>query len=232
MTMLVRILLASLAMLICCASVASAQEDEDVCGPSISPEESEAQEVQMLVDLNATVAQMSQSMREGGYGNAELKEYLNSMLLLVYRAKARVNRRFDEETGRTNEDFSLLVEPGLIESWPLNPLNDWQPVVVSADITAVGPGDILFELCPPEYTSYEDLQIGLQSFNMYLMGGEGLELDFDEPVIYAENREWARVPYSSLYGISYYSSSRKQYWEIQEWLASEGKPNLLHTRDE
>ncbi|MEZ5339124.1 MAG: hypothetical protein R3F46_12810 [bacterium] len=127
-------------------------------------------------------------------------------------------------------NFSLLVGPGLIESWPLNPLNDWKPLIVSDDITAVGPGDILFELCPPEYTSFEDLQIGMQSFNMYLIGSEGLELDFPEPVIYAENREWALVPYSSIYGLSYYSLSRKKYWETQEWLAREGKPNLLHTR--
>ncbi|MCB1186249.1 hypothetical protein KDL29_03700 [bacterium] len=229
--MLVRLLIVSFAVIACSLSVASAQQDEEVCGPSLTPEEVEAQEVQLIADLNATMVQLTQSMRADEYGNQELKEYLDSMLLLVYRAKARVNHRFDEESGRTNEDFSLLVGPGLIESWPLNPLNDWKPLIVSDDITAVGPGDILFELCPPEYTSFEDLQIGMQSFNMYLIGDESHELDFDAPLIYAENKEWARVPYSSIYGLSYYCSSRKQYWEIQERLASEGKPNLLHTRE-
>ncbi|MCB1220505.1 MAG: hypothetical protein H7A35_14715 [Planctomycetales bacterium] len=228
--MLVRLLIVSFAVIACSLSIALAQQDEDACGSSISSEEAEAREVQQLADLNATVAGLGHRMRAGDYGDEELKAYLDSMLLLVYLAKARVNGGFDEEIGRTNEDLSLLVEPGLIDSWPLNPLNEWQPLVVSTDITQLGPGDIFFEICPPEYTSFEDLRIGLQSFNMYLMGGEGLELEFNDPVIYAENREWARVPYNSLYGISFYSSSRKSYWEIQERLASEGKPNLLHTR--
>ena len=170
-------------------------------------------------------------MQTTEYGDDELKAYLETMMWLVVLAKSHVNGGFDEGIHYTNQDLTRLVEMGVMDSWPLNPLNDWNPLIVSDDITAVGPGDILFELCPEAYISMDDPQLGMQSFNMYLIGGEGLELDFPEPVIYAENREWALVPYSSIYGLSYYSLSRKKYWETQEWLASEGKPNLLHTRD-
>lgn len=80
----------------------------------------------------------------------EIEEYLFNALHLVYNA----NNIYILEHRQHPYDYNVLMS--MTSKWPGNPFNDWEPIRIlhyPGEAGIFSPGDIILQLCPPEYYS-------------------------------------------------------------------------------
>lgn len=76
--------------------------------------------------------------------------YLDTALWVVYYG---MNFYF-KDTGRLPSDLEALAGTEYVPTWPGNPFEGWEPIQVLTIGAGFSPGDVTWQICPPEYYSY------------------------------------------------------------------------------
>ncbi len=166
------------------------------------------------------------AIEESNGGLPEIQRYLYYAMFYVYYGKLKANYNLDGMTLATN-DISTLVDHGFLPDWPLNPLNNWEPMRVLTPGDPASPGDLCFSLCPPGYYSMvRGDAIEPVSFELFVYGPEATPEKFCVVVQHDLNKEWSIPPDGALYGLSFYMESNEERLKREariEKLKAEGK---------
>jgi hypothetical protein len=116
---------------------------------------------QDLLTAQQTLAGKAQSE----WTQEEIEAYLFNALFAIYNA----DNLYVERNRQHPSDAQVLQDSGILSPWPGNPFNDWQPISWSSGSGEFSPGDIVLQLCPPEWYSGYDRLIPL-TFVMSING--------------------------------------------------------------
>jgi len=131
-----------------------------------------------------------------------LNAYLASSFYSIVFAKSWANLFDGGSLAVETNDLHKLVELGFLDSWPLNPLNCWQPMKVLTVEDGFSAGDICFDLCPEEYYSYSAGAYEPISFNIFAYGvSPEPELPYDP--FTQEINVWSVIPDGAMLASGY-----------------------------
>lgn len=82
-------------------------------------------------------------------GAAQLNSYLRDVAWMVYFALDAYS--FDNHD--VPDDLHSLVDEGYLKTWPLNPLDEWQPIKVLSASDPFTPGALVVQWAPEPYMS-------------------------------------------------------------------------------
>lgn len=151
------------------------------------------------------VAALRSAMEDGQYTLSDLQQYLFNAMWLVFEAKLYANVGLGLDVEATNADLATLVELGVLEEWPGNPLHNWVPMRVLTPADGFSAGDLCLSVCPPSHGSTARGVLRCFSFDLYVYGpDENAHSDYldDAGVILGENHQWDTIPAGALYGTS------------------------------
>jgi hypothetical protein len=135
---------------------------------------------------------------------------------VIYHAKVNANFTFGDDVEATNRDLTQLVTLGYLPEWPANPLNDWQAMKVLTATDPFAQGEIVLEVCPDsEQTTFASKALH-GSFNLYVSGLEGAELEPVKTGDLGPNKGWGHPPAKALYHLQF----------LQLPMRSEPRPRL------
>jgi hypothetical protein len=173
----------------------------------------------------AKLHELEAALQSENSGLPELQAYLWYAMNAVYTAKVQANWDFGPDLETTNLDMTSLVGLGYLPEWPANPYDFSQPMKVLKPGDPLTPGDLLFCLCPPTYNTTVKGRSYAVSFDLFVVGADGLP----EGARYfgqdAENKEWSKPPAQAWYGLSYWQESDRYYQaRLEKQKKAEGKP--------
>jgi hypothetical protein len=125
---------------------------------------------------------------------AEERDYLETALWYVFSGVAI----YERVEGRLPASLDELVAQEYLPAAPLNPFNDWQPMVLRADDLEFHPGD----LCLQRYALTDNHPRRLRACEL---GVFGPSLDFPAGEIDMQkfNQDWAVIPDGTAYQLGF-----------------------------
>jgi hypothetical protein len=125
------------------------------------------------------------------WSGPEVEDYLNSCMWYVYSGVML----YQNVERALPQDIDSLVNNGYLDFVPLNPFNEWKPVVMRVNDLAFHAGDICLQKClvdsndPPRKRSFEISVFGVDpDFATY-----------GNAQVSKNNQDWAVVPNGALY---------------------------------
>ena len=146
----------------------------------------------------------------------DIEAYLFNALHAIYNA----NNIYIDEHKQHPYDGKVLRNTGILSIWPGNPFNDWQPITWEAGYTGFVPGDVVVQLCPPDWYSGYVREIPL-TYAMTINGPseDYLPLGSESPYPIESIFDWDSVPRGTAYmTTSYYEPAWKTRPKIEEKL--------------
>ena len=134
----------------------------------------------------------------------ELEEYLHKAMFVIY--EGILIYKMDHR--QLPQGSSVLMNMDIIESWPLNPLNEWEPIRWGGE--GFIPGNIIMQECPPEL--YTGLWNPKPMTFVMSINGSGVDYVPLIPLNY-EISYWAILPAGSAFITGASTSPHSKSWQ-------------------
>jgi hypothetical protein len=147
--------------------------------------------------------------QQSEWTDKEIESYLFHALFSIYHAMNAymfANRRIPSS-------WESLRDLGDLTPWPGNPLNNWEPIKWSVAPAEFKPGDLVLQICPPDYYSGLKNPVPL-SFELSINGPTEDYSPID-PFWYVP-AEWAVIPKGTAFIAGATTRSPKKTLELRE----------------
>lgn len=170
-------------------------------------------------ELQESLAALQAKPAEG-WATVEIQLYLYKALwavdygVLLYHC----------EHGCLPDSLEMLSGTKYVPCWPVNPFNSFQPMEILTVGDGFRPGELVYQVCPPEYYSRIQHPIPL-SFDLGIYGPNVSFEEHGDANVMPGNDEWAVVPEGTVYMAGMVTESGKHLKEKWEKIQQEGGSN-------
>ena len=199
-----------LLLLVLCFQTARADFKSD----TIARYESSIAKIQQnLTDSEAVL----RAPADGGWSDLDLEQHLHNALFAVYTGIVY----YEYDNRELPTDVASLAGTKYVPNWPANPLNNFEPVQVLGLADEFSPGELVLQICPPEFYSKMNDSRPL-SFELAVYGPtvEFAALGTAAPL---KINTWAVTPEGALYMAGAHTEtaiSMREKWETMQQAAA------------
>jgi hypothetical protein len=124
---------------------------------------------------------------------AQTHEYLDASLWVIYEGMTY----YFMKNGSLPNTLEELKGSVYISTWPDNPFNDWKPIRILTLADSFSPGDVVWQICPPEFYSFIKNTRPV-SCELSIYGPDVKYADFGDAKADKANK-WAVVPEGAVF---------------------------------
>jgi hypothetical protein len=124
----------------------------------------------------------------------QTSDYLYTSLDVVYDGLVF----YFVKNGKLPATLESLKGTEYIPVWPDNPYNDWQPVRILSLADDFSAGDVVWQICPPEFYSYVR-NTRPASCELSIYGPDVKYADFGDAKPASGNTKWAVIPEGAVF---------------------------------
>jgi hypothetical protein len=171
---------------------------------------------QAIIELSARYNAINDKLHSSDRATwtvTDIDEYLNTSLWVVYEGLSC----YWMENAKLPSSIEELSGGEFIPEWPENPYNDWKPVAIKQASDGFSAGDLVWQICPPEF--YSGLKNPRAMSCVLSIYGPDIEFARFGDAAVGKNNTWALLPVGTLYMYDIFtepaSSAREKFRKIE-----------------
>jgi hypothetical protein len=157
------------------------------------------QEVQATADIYNSIRAELELADPATWTVTQTNGYLNAALWVIYDGL----KYYFMQNGKLPDTLQELAGTTYIPEWPANLYNDWKPIRILSLADGFSPGEVVWQICPPEFYSCIEntrpLSCELSIFGPDIKYGE---LGDAQPI---KPNTWAVTPEGAVFMLGQYS---------------------------